>query len=264
MQINVAKWYGPKLFRFSAEGSYFLNEIKNKELYFSLPNDFNDPFDCQLEYRRALRSALSHYLAAVPVDIDSFANNVDSHIANARVCCFSRARKNQLMWAHYAAKHTGICIGFDTVRIARETGCQMENVWYMSKHPLSRKNPIRGITSDLELREALDLPNDHRAIFKAVADRLLCSKYSFWRYEREVRLISLGEQRKAISPKAITSVTLGLKATPPVRRDLYDALNSSDWCHVQLFQAEKKPEEYALQFREITRESLLNAHPHHP
>lgn len=264
MKINVVKFFGKSLFRFSAEGQYFLNELKNKELYFSAPKDFNDPFDCQLEYKRVLISDLAEVLKSASIDTNDLIDNVNCHISNARVCCFSRARKNQLMWAHYAAKHTGICIGFDTAKIARETNCQMTDVSYMSKHPLSSKNKIRRILDELEFREGLNLANDHQAVFEAVADRLLCSKYTYWRYEREVRLISNGEEKKAISPKAITSVAIGLRSTEKVKRELYDVLECSDWRHVKLFQAEPKPEAYALQFKEISRDYLLHANPQHP
>ncbi len=264
MNRNVAYLYGKSLFRFSAGGEHFLNEIKNKELYFSQPSDFNDPFDCQLEYKRVLRSDLSDFLDSASIDVNSLLDQVNSHIRSARVCCFSTARKNQLMWAHYAAKHTGICIGFDTAMIARETKCQMTGVSYMSKHPLSSKNKIRGILDELQLREGLNLANDQQAIFEAIAGRLLCSKYSFWRYEREVRLISQGIEKKAISPKAITSVTIGLKATKEVKEELYVALESDDWRHVKLLEAEKKAEAYALQFKEISHDELVNANPQHP
>jgi hypothetical protein len=264
MNLNVAYLYGASLFRFSAKGSHFLSEIKKRELYFSKPSEFNDPFDCQLEYERVLHKDLSGFLNSASIDVNTLVDNVSSHIQNARVCCFSTARKNQLMWAHYAAKHTGICIGFDTAMIARETKCQMTGVSYMSKHPLSIKNKVRGILDELELREGLNLANDQQAVFDAVASRLLCSKYSFWRYEREVRLISQGDVKKAISPKAITSVTIGLKATKEVKEELYVALENDDWRHVKLLEAEKKPEAYALQFKEISRDYLLHANPQHP
>lgn len=264
MKRNVAYLYGKSLFRFSAKGSYFLNELKNKELYFSQPSEFNDPFDCQLEYERVLHKDLLGFLNSANIDVNSLVDQVNSHIRSARVCCFSTARKNQLMWAHYSAKHEGICIGFDTAIIARETNCQMQGVDYMAKHPLSSKNKIRGVLDELQLREGLNLANDQQAVFEAIAGRLLCSKYSFWRYEREVRLISQGAVKKAISPKAITSVTIGLKATEKVKKELHSALNSDDWRHVKLLRAEKKTEAYALQFKEISRDYLLHADPQHP
>lgn len=259
---NVAYFYGKSLFRFSAEGEHFLKEIKNRELYFSMPSEFNDPFDCQLEYQRVLHKDLLDFLNSAGIDVNSLIDQVNSHIRSARVCCFSTARKNQLMWAHYSAKHEGICIGFDTAIIARETNCQMQGVDYMAKHPLSSKNKIRGILDELQFRDGLNLANDQQAVFEAIAGRLLCSKYSFWRYEREVRLISQGAVKKAISPKAITSVTIGLKATKEVKEELYVALENYDWRHVKLLEAEKKPEAYALQFKEISRDYLLHANPH--
>lgn len=255
--MNFAYVYGKSLFRFSSYDKHFLSELRNRELHFSSPNDFNDPFDCQLEYNRVLREVLLERLQSAQVDFDSFINEIKKYMNSARVCCFSRARKNQLMWAHYAAKHTGVCIGFDTSILARETGCKFADVSYMAKHPLSKGNKVRGLLDELDLYEGLDFINNKQSYLQAVVDRLLSSKYSYWRYEREVRLITHNKVKKVISPKAITSVTIGLRASEPVKNSLYEVLADNDWQHVRLLKAEKKPEAYALQFAEIHRDSLI-------
>ena len=52
------------------------------------------------------------------------------------ICSFSKARKNQLMWSHYADEHKGICIGFKEEYL-RESGVKFfgTNVEYQDNYP---------------------------------------------------------------------------------------------------------------------------------
>ena len=62
-------------------------------LKLSSPLDFNDPWDCNYDFK------------------------VKGLLKNVGISCFSEEDNNVLMYSHYADKHTGICVEFDPYRI---------------------------------------------------------------------------------------------------------------------------------------------------
>jgi len=82
-----------------------------------------------------------------------------------RVYCMCPHVQNALMWAHYAAKHRGICLEFN---VANDTICGALEVQYHPEFPMTRQY------SD-DLAENL-LP--------------LLAKSDVWSYEKEFRLLT--------------------------------------------------------------------------
>jgi hypothetical protein len=79
--------------------------------------------------------------------------------------CFSADWTDPVLWSHYAAKHRGICLGFDI-----KAGLAKE-VTYEQKRLAGKIGS--GVTA---------IPND-------VSDLLLCTKFESWRYEKEWRVL---------------------------------------------------------------------------
>src|ERR1700731_4449263 len=80
---------------------YGLSALQNRRLKLSTIDDLNDPFDlCSID---TTNPVIEHALEA--------------HIKHFRqskgLLCFSRNWDNLLLWSHYAASHTGLCLGFD-------------------------------------------------------------------------------------------------------------------------------------------------------
>lgn len=87
------------------------------------------------------------------------------------ILCFSRTKREPLLWSHYADKHRGMCLGFD---VLDDT---LRKVEYVSERLIFESE------SDLT---------------KGMAIRLLLStKYEGWRYEEEERsFLDLDEKDK--------------------------------------------------------------------
>ena len=78
--------------------------------------------------------------------------------------CFSRNWDNLLMWSHYGASHTGLCLGFDIPD--EEGGYDME---------------VRYQPNVLKIRMPDDVNFD-------LVNRLLRPKHESWSYEQESRV----------------------------------------------------------------------------
>lgn len=103
---------------------------------------------------------------------------------NYGLICFSMTRKSPLMWAHYAGEHTGLCLEFmiDQEQI-RQSSHALLHVHY---------TPTR-IRRD-RVPPDLDSVKTNRLL------RDLCAtKFSSWRYEKEVRLlVDFGDPNVAV------------------------------------------------------------------
>lgn len=130
------------LFKYYAVSDYSVSGLRGREVFYSAPSKFNDPFDCRLQFaderilvadlRRLIHSEVSikqgtqkanevamnlnPQLQKLPqAEIRSSLQAALRHqFENRGVCCFSEVCDNLLMWGHYANGHRGFCLEFDT------------------------------------------------------------------------------------------------------------------------------------------------------
>lgn len=107
---------------------------------FSKPGDFNDPFEVTTLY--AGRDSTDPISRAFE-DISAW---MKTHIwrTNSAILSLTRSPLNPLMWAHYAAGHSGFVIGFDersaefTDELSNLIPVQFGNVIYTEAAPIRR------------------------------------------------------------------------------------------------------------------------------
>ena len=104
-----------------------------------------------------------------------------------RLAAFSSTCDNPLLWAHYADSHRGICIGF---RVERSTDLKSAvEVKYQDTPPV-----WRGEDSDL-------------------VQKVFCTKWSHWEYEKEWRTISTDRDYIELPRGVIETVILGVRTS---------------------------------------------------
>jgi hypothetical protein len=132
---------------------YAISNIVFSRLKVGRISDLNDPYEL-LAYQRGGRS---------PTFIDYRKNFEET----SGLLCFSEDWTDPVLWSHYAAKHSGMCLGFDVDRTLT-----LRKINYRSER-LGRE---AGRMLPTEIDEVL-------------AERLLTTKFSSWSYEREWRVI---------------------------------------------------------------------------
>ena len=80
--------------------------------------------------------------------------------------CFSRDWSNPVLWAHYADKHNGLCLGID---VREEDIFNMDYV---------------DTLHDLKLEDLKESVATHD---RGLVEKLMKSKFSHWKYEDEIR-----------------------------------------------------------------------------
>lgn len=116
--------------------------------------DVNDPFELMALRIRGKIAKLA---------VSQFKSSFDNQMG---MLCFSANWTSPVLWSHYAARHRGICLGFD---LNRSLG---ERVKY-------EKDRIPATVTDVE-----QLP----ALSGELKKQLACTKFAHWEYENEVRV----------------------------------------------------------------------------
>lgn len=131
-----------------------LESLAKRRLKLALFDDMNDPFEL-------LGAELSSQM-----DREVFQDLKDEMNRTIGLLCFSKSWSNPVLWSHYADKHRGLCLGFD-----------IPDDWALDVN-------YTGARLQAELEQLL--PSERG---KSFGHKLLSTKFSHWRYEKEVRII---------------------------------------------------------------------------
>jgi len=193
--------------------------IEGNSLRFSDPEDFNDPFDLNLDlldFESSLEDCVDFFSRFFSFDRESYTKSLAHTISkdpdfirkngiqmlkefkeDIGVVCFSDEYDNALMWGHYADKHKGVCLGINIGSTKKYNIMPMNYI-----NELIRLNFYKHLNPDLHLLYIW-----------------LHYKSHIWEYEKEFRAIcpSLSKfcdnnQRLIEFPKAdLKEIYFGIK-----------------------------------------------------
>lgn len=215
-----------RLFRYRPPCDYTLENLRKRQVWFSKPENFNDPFDCAIrvdrdmiseeeywELFRHLRQEKGEQIAdqflqggqlteefkkqARRGSRRAYEDQKDKMLHQRGAVCFSAIPPDHqdsiLQWSHYAGAHTGICLEFDTCFPLFQEG-KLFQVRYSDTVPSI--GPFEMLTSDID------------ALTPMIATKADC-----WSYEQEWRLFHMeGDRAYTYTPECLTAVYLGCEA----------------------------------------------------
>ncbi|MGH9500452.1 MAG: DUF2971 domain-containing protein [Terriglobales bacterium] len=138
-----------------------LKSLYERRLKQSRIRELNDPFE------------LRPYDISEPMARSAF-NAVREHFDRENgLICFSASWRDPVIWAHYADKHYGLCLGFEVPEITGDDDHDIaKRVGYIS--------------------QPLPFPSDFQSLplakKKAVSDTIPFTKFEHWGYEGEIRI----------------------------------------------------------------------------
>jgi hypothetical protein len=229
---------------FQEESNAWVAQILlESRIYFSHPDQFNDPFDIApivkhggnpknpvyVEELKTSQEQLYREQAYSPQEVAELqrregvpaeelpaaaTKDMRQKIRNAaRILCLSSSRRDPLQWAHYANGHQGVCIHFQCQRGSWLQGARRVRYW--------------------QRRPAIQLPLSRQTQIEC-AHRMALTKAHFWRYEDEYRAFANRSARAEITldgnyfyfaPSDITGITIGMSMKPADRSALLGMLN---------------------------------------
>lgn len=207
-----------KLYKYSSFTAQNLENLKNQQIYFNSPKNFNDPYDCSVtpriqtpsdadveiirkqylletvgnpvlheQTKRASVALLREMFMRSAKDVAAI--KVTEFSETRGVSCFSEGCDDLLMWAHYGGNYSGFCLEFDTSHFEK-----LHKVQYSDRMPQFDPVPIlrRGDSGDGGLMS------------------MFLSKSLSWAYEKEWRALhQFAGTLYGYPPEALTGVYFG-------------------------------------------------------
>ena len=228
------------LYKYRADDDNTEKIFTEKTLWFSHPNDFNDPFDCWANIQSLDKKSLSNTLVQrnnfdaaktrlikeglkkfTPYDLK---RNVDTVLNQIGVCCWSMNYKNILMWSHYAHYHQGLCLEFDIL--------QDPDFFCLTL-------PVKYVDSMPEYYHPVD--NDD------LVYKIIQPKSADWEYEEEIRIVKTqseieknGNQAFHFNPNVLRKVIFGCKAHKTTIEKYKNLCKKNGFKHVKFTQMHQK------------------------
>lgn len=245
------------LYKYYKFNKYTERIFSHNEIYFSSPNDFNDPFDskphltydgtkqerkhflCEQYQKRYPDRSKEEILADVKREITAKGKEnivLEEAIEKARdllrkklgACCFTTIRNDILMWAHYAKQHSGFCLEFN-----------VNNDFF---RPLMRAIGVKyeDFRTELNVLRLDSYPEGK------LAETLLI-KAKNWQYEQEWRIVDYDkdERTQNFPEDALSGVILGCRISQEDKKNVFR------WCSKRkhpplLYEAREKQKEFGL------------------
>lgn len=218
--------------------SYALENLKNNNLTFQSPLNFNDPYDSlanvdsqkQFQYFEdslQLENTIFESCCDLLDDKFKLENNrqynaqyrkiqvaknqfeektlliLTKFLRNFRICCFSETKDSILMWSHYANYHKGICISYNFEELQNNFKSKNFFELYYKKHDFNELFPVYYTKNFPKIDASNTLKTLTQAIF---------TKYKDWEYEKEWRIL---KYNSSFNGKPINDTSTLIKVPTP-------------------------------------------------
>ena len=219
--------------------------LVNEQIYFPTPGKFNDPFDTQCSFKKDFENASfekAHKIFgddAENMTVYKHSDKLSSRVSEFKeelkhfgILSLCATRHNQLLWAHYANNHTGICIGFKrTPTNILGNDAHTTEVNYIKNHPTISASSIKGSKAK-----------------KLAQHRVLHSKSELWQYEEEWRcVVSEGDKTYTI-PGEISEIIFGCRTSESDKSQIRQIIRYKP---INLYQAELKTNQFGLKIAKL-------------
>jgi len=169
-------------------------------------------------------------------------------MAAYRLFCVCETKDNLLLWATYAANHTGVAFQFD---------CIVElDVPLLVAKPVTYSNEAPGMATEEEWLDSI-LGLRPLAEGAEVWERLVTTKAKAWEHEKEWRVITRkrhyenqGYEDTEFCPQEISKVFFGCRISKVDRTALLALLDGS-FSHAEVYQTRQHPKLFQLEFDRI-------------
>lgn len=250
LQEEISKVDGFKLYRYMPAEYFDIRNVEKQMIHLSSNGVMNDIYE---------GSFISH---------DSpYAYEKWKKLSNiAYMSCMTENNDNLLMWSHYAASHTGICVEYDLKMLQDDPYDIVGHILpviYESRRWI--KKDINQLIEDIQLlNDAIEKDGDYFGSTE-LDDiiPLVALKSKVWEYEREWRVIYTRKQMYDLNDsvlyegnipfKCISAVYLGLRIHPEKRDNIIEICkrNSNTGNKISVCQAVMSEKTYEIKFEKI-------------
>lgn len=209
----------PFLYKYRPYNDYTKQGLRDRTLWFPSVGALNDPF----EFSFALKQMT--YIG-IPIDPTSL-EQARRDMKRFGVLSVSEVENNILMWAHYAAAHSGLCLKFERSE-ATDFGSYGKCLPVIYDHVYPELWPV-------ELKR------------QASVSRLMTAKSQLWSYEREWRRLCHEGDVSHPYPGPLRGIIFGCRMEPESRREVVEIVGTE----IEYFEAVVSGSRFELEIRPL-------------
>lgn len=201
------------LFKFRSINKFLIDTLVKGTIYCARPIRLNDPFDCQVDIRKAVEHAISLLSGKKKQNLvklskpNGLFDNIQNSIKTVGVCSFSLVIEEPLLWSHYANGHKGLCL---TYEIPFQSFFEPSKTIEGAIIPVDYgENPL---TEWLRENAPEMAKIDVNEFSNKLVAKVLSIKGKGWRYEKEARIICSRQGAFSIPKNYLKQVCFGMNA----------------------------------------------------
>ena len=250
--------YAPaSIYKYYKDTTENFEAIKNNKMWYSVPSEFNDVFDCEIivDKDKLLKSILQTQQKVrigspawkqaqllVRKEALKLQGTFEELRSKMGVTCLSEVDDSLLMWAHYTNNHRGFCAEYDLMEFNKRL----------------QFTPVPVIYSDNRVVfDSLNLNTSGEDSIRFFIEGIT-SKSSQWNYEKEWRIIrddsACGDKWDDVNKGALLesiqplSIILGCASAEELESKIYQHCKANK---INLYKMEKDRNHYQLNKKEI-------------
>jgi hypothetical protein len=244
-----------------------LSTLINKEIWFSKPKLFNDPFDCQMDIDSVFDDVEKMLAETKNESLNAFREGMKLDFSRDIYAyyCACKNWRHTLMWSHYAKNHEGIALGFsfDANSPIKITELNIKDIHYDSKafwNQIARVNDSHNLyeanrpgTPGLMAGESNQFFASFTNAWIELYEIIRFMKAECWHYEEELRFETELEEGNKVdgvlrgfSAEDLKHVIFGLNCNDKNKKTILDLLSSKEWQHVKKWECYRNPIELSV------------------
>lgn len=226
------------LFKFRSINKYLIDTLVKSTIFFANPVRLNDPFDCQVDIRKAVEHAIPLLSGGKRQNLlklskpNGFFDNIQKSIKNVGVCSFCFVLEEPLLWSHYADGHKGLCLTYEM---------PFQSFFKPSKSIPGAIMPVEydeNQLTDWLIKNAPEKAKTNTEKFSYdLIGKVLSIKGEGWGYEKEARIICDREGAYGIPKDCLTQVCFGMNADKSdialIKQLIYNTGYSVDYYRIE-------------------------------
>ena len=218
---------------------YVKRTTEDGTLGFSQLKDFNDAYETEFGVAHFFHSIEDEkkFLEPVKNPFHKIQKLATEYLDSFRVTCFSRTPTNNLMWAHYANNHRGVCYAFD----------------FTNQKPPFISSEINwgGVNYSSYIPEVkIYQDQTTEGMLPSLLSDVILTKSQDWSYEEEIRFFHTDENNSIeYRPESLKAIILGRRVLDADRKDIsnwVEALNEKYQLKIQILYAHRIARSYSL------------------
>ncbi len=256
------------LYKYRELNNFGLRLLSNGELYFSSPDQLNDPLDCSF-YPSVVQAAVERVAGKSPDKLEEFLARivddkitgntasileaVENRVKKTGILSFSLTPTEPLMWSHYANGHSGICVGIDRKWFEDFIEQEDKQNKLIGGQLVSYKErpDFHEIVERYRKREAKGRRIITEYMFVDIVMSALRTKSKHWYYEQEYRTIRHEPGVVNIPGEAIKKVIVGKKISDGDYALVQTVLAKPSLAHIRLERAEFGENSFLMDIRYV-------------